>query len=120
MVSYYWRVYNLLGDPSLSAWIGTPQINLVDCPASILSSWASLPIEARAGSYCGLTQDGVLVGAGTVDETGALDLEFRQVLAPGTAKLVVMAQFCEPVVRDLPVLPPAARIWSSTPARSSM
>ena len=60
------------------------------------------------GSYVGLTKDGELIGAGTVGESGILDLEiWQQPLTPGTARMVVMAQNHEPYVVDLNVIVPA-------------
>ena len=34
-----------------------------------------MTVTADPGSYVGLTQDGVLVGAGTVDAGGSLDID---------------------------------------------
>ncbi len=107
MIGYYWTIYNLMGDPSLTTWIGTPGTNPVTHAETLFTTSSSLTIEAAPNSYCGLTMDGVLVGAGTVDETGVLDLAIWDVLTPGSAHLVVMAQFREPYVTDINVIVPA-------------
>ncbi|MCP4545978.1 MAG: T9SS type A sorting domain-containing protein, partial [bacterium] len=103
----YWTTYNLQGDPSLSLWIGTPQINPVSHVGTIFTTNMSLVIDAAPNSYCGLTKDGILVGAGTVDETGTLDMEFFTNLTPGPVHLVVMGQFMEPYITDINVIVPA-------------
>jgi len=111
LTSYYWTIYNLMGDPSLSTWIGVPQTNSVSHASQLFTTSSSLAISATPGSYCGLSQGGVLVGAGTVDETGSLDLEIWSLLTPGTAELIVMAQNKVPHTATLNVIVPAAIVF---------
>ncbi len=108
LTTYYWNIYNLIGDPTLSTYLGVPQPNPVVHPPTIFTTTTSFTVEAVPGSYVGLTQDGALVGAGTVAETGSLELEIWEVLEPGTVHLVVMAQNREPYVTDLGVMVPAS------------
>jgi subtilisin-like proprotein convertase family protein len=109
-ITYYWDIYNLSGDPSLSTYLGVPDENPVVHPTTLFTTSPSVAIDAAPGSYCGLTQDGVIVGAGTVAADGTLDLTLWDVLTPGTAHLVVGMQFKEPYVADIPVIVPAT-IW---------
>ncbi len=105
---YYWNIYNLMGDPSISTWMGTPQVNPVNHVETVFVGNPSMTIDAVHGSYIGLTQDGILVGCGTVGETGSAEIEFLQLLTPGVPmKMVVMAQNCEPYVTNLNVIVPA-------------
>jgi hypothetical protein len=103
----YWTTYNLQGDPSISTWIGTPGTNPVSHPASLFTTSNSMLIDALPGSYCALSKDGVLIGAGTVDESGSLDMELWEIMTPGPAELIVMAQFMEPYSILLNVIVPA-------------
>jgi subtilisin-like proprotein convertase family protein len=104
----YWTAYNLQGDPSLSTYMGVPPVNPVVHPSTIFTTWSSIDIEASPGSYVGLTRDGVILGAGTVDETGSLALPiFVAPLLPGAAELVIMNQNFEPYLIDLNVIVPA-------------
>ncbi len=108
LTTYYWNIYNLMGDPSISTWVGTPQTNNVIHDDTVFVGNPSMTIQAEHGSYVGLTQDGVLMGCGTVGETGSLEVEFLQQLTPGVPmKLVVMAQFRVPYVTELNVIVPA-------------
>jgi hypothetical protein len=93
LATYYWNIYNLMGDPSISTWIGLPQVNPVDHPAVISSDMASVELSAAPGSYVGLSQGGVLAGAGTVDASGTSEIELWN-LDPlgGSLSLLVMAQ----------------------------
>ncbi|MCK4414142.1 MAG: proprotein convertase P-domain-containing protein [Candidatus Eisenbacteria sp.] len=106
--TFYWNIYNLMGDPSLSTYLGVPSVNPVTHPETIFTTWTSFTVEADPGSYVGLTKNGDLIGAGTVDETGSIDLPiWADPLLPGSAKLVVMAQNREPYIANLNVIVPA-------------
>ncbi len=107
LITYYWNIYNLMGDPSISTCLGVPGTNPVSHLPSIYTTSPSLEVTAAPGSYCGLTQDGEIVSAGTVDGTGVLDLAIGAVLTPGFVKLVVTAQNMEPYIQDIPVIVPA-------------
>jgi hypothetical protein len=108
LTTYYWNIYNLMGDPSIATYLGVPAENPVVHPETIFTTWASFEVEAVPGSYVGLTKDGELIGAGTVGESGVLDLEILQhPLTPGVARMVVMAQNREPYVVDINVIVPA-------------
>jgi len=107
-IEYYWNIYNLLGDPSLSNYMGVPEDQFVGHPETVFVGNPSMNITAVHGSYVGLTQDGVLVGSGAVGESGSLDVEFTQLLTPGVPmKMVVMAQNKVPYIVDLNVIVPA-------------
>ena len=107
-ITYYWNIYNLLGDPSLSTYMGVPAANNVGHVPTIFMGQPSLNVTAEMGTYVGLTQGGVLVGAGTVDATGSLDIEYNQILTPGIpVKMVAMAQNRVPYVAEIMVIVPA-------------
>jgi len=112
--TYYWNIYNLMGDPSISTFLGVPGENNVTLPGTVYSSDQTVTVLADAGSYVGLTQDGVLMGSGTVGADGSLDVELGGVLTPGMPlKAVVMAQSREPHIVEIPVAVPA--VISVTP-----
>ncbi len=108
LTTYYWNIYNLMGDPSLSTYLGVPTENPVTHPATIFTTWDSFEVTAVPNSYVGFTKNGVLIGAGTVPESGVLDLPiWEEPFLPGTAHLVVMAQNRIPYETDLNVIIPA-------------
>lgn len=105
--TYYWNIYNLLGDPSLSTYL-VPTANAVTHPATVFVGQTSISVGAVTGSYVGLTQNGVLMGAGTVNAKGTLDVAYLDELTPGVPmKLVVTAQNRIPYIADLNVIVPA-------------
>ena len=106
-ITYYWNIYNLLGDPSLSTYL-VPTANTVAHPTTVFVGQNSLSIGAVTGSYVGLTQGGVLMGAGTVNAKGTVDITYLNALTPGVPmKLVVTAQNKIPYVTDINVIVPA-------------
>ncbi len=107
LISYYWTIYNLMGDPSLSCYLGVPAANPVTHPSTIMVGWTDIAITAAPNSYCGLTKDGVLVSAGTTDASGNLTLPFWTTVTPGTAHLCVTAQNRQPYQADIPVVAPS-------------
>jgi subtilisin-like proprotein convertase family protein len=107
-ITYYWNIYNLMGDPSISTFLGVPTANPVTHPTTVFTTWSSIPITAVPNSYVGLTKNGVLIGAGTTDAAGQLTLPiWASPLTPGAAHLVVMAQNRIPYQTDLNVIVPA-------------
>ena len=105
--TYYWNIYNLMGDPSLSTYMGVPGTNPVSHMPTFFTNAVSIDVDAAPSSYVGLTQDGVLMASGTVGTTGSATFDLTDVLMPGTAKLVVMMQNYEPYIVDVPVIVPA-------------
>jgi subtilisin-like proprotein convertase family protein len=106
-IEYYWNIYNLLGDPSLSTYLA-PQANPVSHPSTVFVGTPALTVGADVGSYVGLTQNGVLMGSGTVGVGGSLDITYLDALTPGVPmKMVVTAQNRVPYIVDLNVIVPA-------------
>jgi len=109
LTAYYWNIYNLMGDPSLSPYLGIPDPNPVVHAPNLVANETAITVGAAAGSYVGVTQAGVLLGAGTVHQgQGEVTIDYLQPLQAGVpAKLVVMAQNREPYVAELPVAAPS-------------
>jgi subtilisin-like proprotein convertase family protein len=106
--TYYWNIYNLLGDPSIAMYMGEPEPNPANFPATVFVGEPMMTIEAGWGTYVGLTQGGEIVGTGYVGESGVVDIEFNQVLTPGVPlKLVATSQDWAPVFAELNVIVPA-------------
>ncbi len=109
LTAYYWNIYNLMGDPSLSPYLGLPAANPVSHPENLVANQTALTVGAAVGSYVGVTQDGVLLGAGTVHQgESQVTIDYLEPLQAGVpVKLVVMGQNLEPHVAELPVAAPS-------------
>ena len=90
--AYYWEIYHLMGDPSVSTYLGVPIQNNISHPVSIFIAATSITVQADPGSYVGISEAGVLHGGGYVDSTGAAEITLIPFQYPGTADIVVTAQ----------------------------
>jgi len=103
--NYYWEIYSLMGDPSLTPYMGIPSENTVVTPSTIFIGQTSVTITAEPYSYVGLSMDGDIYGRGLVDETGTLVLDLVPIGTPGNATLVITAQNKQPVIQTVEVIP---------------
>jgi hypothetical protein len=59
-------------------------------------------VSAAPGSYVGISKDGVLYGAGMIDETGTTDIAITPVTSGGNAKIVVTHPQHVPYIAEVP------------------
>jgi hypothetical protein len=104
---YYWEIYHLMGDPTITPFIGTPQaMTVTPSPSALMIGMTSLQVTAAPYSYVALSQNGVLIAAGLANASGVVTLTFNSTsLAVGTADLVVTAQNRVPYIGTITVSP---------------
>ncbi len=102
---YYWEIYALMGDPSLSTYFGVPTTNVVSYPQQLVLGETSLDVSADPWSYVGLSFNSELCAAALVDDSGQATLEFDALASPGDADLVITRQDREPVIATITVTP---------------
>ncbi|UCD95415.1 MAG: hypothetical protein JSU69_05030, partial [Candidatus Zixiibacteriota bacterium] len=105
-VTYYWEIYHLMGDPSVTTYLGVPTINNIVHSETVLLTDESFAVQADPGSYVGITVDGVLHGAGYVDSSGVVDVSLVPFSIPGTADIVITAQNREPYISTVQIISP--------------
>ncbi|MBW6516189.1 MAG: Gingipain R [Candidatus Cloacimonetes bacterium] len=103
--NYYWEIYALMGDPSLTPYMREPLENIANYPQQIFLGQSEIQITAEPYSYVGLSMDGELYGAGLVDAAGQLTLEFTPFTSLGEATLVITLQNHAPIISELQILP---------------
>ncbi|MBU1983250.1 hypothetical protein KJ815_02455, partial [bacterium] len=106
-INYYWEIYSLMGDPSLSTYFGVPSANTVSYPGQILIGQTQITVTAEAYSYVGLSYGGALVAAGLVDASGSITLTFSAFTLPGDADIVITRQSRVPVIGTIQIIPNA-------------
>jgi hypothetical protein len=92
---YYWPMYNLNGDPTLDPFTRQPIAAVVGAPAVVppmASDTFTVTVNDVArgplpSAMVGVTQDGVLLGAGLTDDTGTATFHI-DAPSPGTDLLV--------------------------------
>ncbi len=76
---YYWETYTLLGDPSLSPYIGKPEALTTSVPDSLPMGLKILNISSSAFAYAGLSHFDTLWDAGHVSPSGSVYLDIPDV-----------------------------------------
>ena len=94
--SYYWEIYHLMGDPSVSTYLGIPTVNNVSYNSFITLNETSIEISAEPYSYVGITKDGILIGNGLIEVDGSSSINLFGDLTPGEAQIVVTGQNLQP------------------------
>jgi hypothetical protein len=105
--NYYWEIYSIMGDPSLTTYFGVPSDNIVSYPSTIFLGLSSVQISAEPYSYVSISMDGVSHGVGLVDATGIINLEIDPFVTPGLAQLVITRQNRIPIIEDIEIIPNA-------------
>ena len=106
MDDYYWEIYHLMGDPSLSTYFGIPDNNNINHDVFLPIGSEAIEIQANPYSYVGLTQNGNLLAGGHVDENGFIVLVFNAISEPGTLELVITGQNTIPYFGEIFVASP--------------
>jgi hypothetical protein len=102
---YYWEIYALMGDPSLSTYFGVPAANTVSHPGQLTVGDATMAVSADPWSYVALSREGALLAAALADGSGQAVLEFQALGATTDLDLVVTRQNREPVFARITVVP---------------
>lgn len=109
--TYYWRMYHLMGDPSVMTYMGVPSTNAVSHPATVSTVTTSILVNADPGSYVGISLGGVLHGAGYIGTSGSNIINITPFGVVGTADIVVTCQNKIPYTGTIvisPVTPPTS------------
>ena len=99
---YYWQSYHSLGDGSILPFRVQPTENTVSHMAILPIGMDFYTVTAAPGSYVGISKDGVLYGAGMIDETGTTDIAITPVTSGGMAKIVVTHPQHVPYIAEVP------------------
>ncbi len=103
---YYWRIYNLMGDPSLMPWLGPAETMAPVHDPIIVPGVAEFPVTVPPHAYVAMTLDDSLLAAAYADENGAAQLTLPT-LAPGARpELAVIAQNYKPYFSTVEVISP--------------
>ena len=99
---YCWQAYHTLGDGSILPYRVAPTDNEVSHMPTLPIGMDFYTVSAAPGSYVGISKDGVLYGAGMIDETGTTDIAITPVTSGGNAKIVVTHPQHVPYIAEVP------------------
>ena len=105
MKTYYWEIYCLMGDPSLSVYFSVPQPVAANYSSALLVGMSTFTVNTEENAYVALSMNGVLMGTGMADATGVVNLTFTPITAPGTADIVITKQNRQPHIGQITVAP---------------
>jgi len=103
---YYWDIYCVMGDPSLTAYLGIPTEMTVSYDALMPLGSTSFTVTTDPYAYVAISKDGVLHGAAFADETGIVELALDPITVPGNADVVVTCQNRQPYMSTVVVASP--------------
>ena len=99
---YYWQAYHVLGDGSIMPYRVNPTANTVNHASTISAGATSFTVSAQAGSYVGISQNNVLLGAALVPTSGSVNVPITAV-SSGQVKIVVTKPQRQPYIQTINV-----------------
>lgn len=102
MEVYYWEIYHLLGDPSVTIYLGIPPALSANHTNGLPVGSTSITIQTEENAYFAITADSVLISSGIADASGILTLSFNPV-SSSPLMLVGTKQNREPYFGEISV-----------------
>jgi len=103
--TYYWEIYHLMGDPSLTPYVTVPEELVAQYSDAIYIGFTSLELSAEENAYVALSQNGILLDAKLVDGSGEVTLEFDALTEVDPVDIVITKQNRQPVIDQITVVP---------------
>jgi len=102
---YYWEIYHLMGDPSLTPFISVPEIQVASYNPQVFIGTNSYTVNAEENSYVAVSRDGILLDAKRVDEARQVTLTYDTLTTVGVLDLVITKQNKQPVIEEIDIVP---------------
>ncbi len=102
---YYWEIYHLMGDPSLTPFITVPETLVASYNPEVIVGTDSYMVNAEEDSYVAVSRDGVLLDAKRVDEAQQVTLNYDALTTVGVLDLVITKQNKQPVIEEIDIVP---------------
>jgi hypothetical protein len=106
MITYYWEVYCLMGDPSLMIYFGVPDAMTVSYEPLMPLQSTEFTINTDPYAYVAISKEGVLYGSALADEDGIAVVTLDPITVPGDAQVIVTAQNKQPYIGSVIVASP--------------
>ncbi len=107
MKTYYWEIYNLMGDPSLMIYYSQAPDAIANYQALMPLASTTFTVNTDPYAYVAISKDGVLNGCAIADNTGVAEVNmFNPITVPGTADVVITGQNLKPFMGTVTVASP--------------
>ena len=100
---YYWEIYSLMGDPSLSMYYGIPKTIQASYQPLLPIGSTSFLIQTEPNAYAAVSMNGVLYGAALAGSDGVAVVKLNPITTAGDADVVITMQNRQPKVGTLRV-----------------
>lgn len=94
--SYYWELYNLLGDPTLMPLLGIPETLTIDTTTAIQKGATKLLLSGTPNSYVAVSDSTDLLGSGWTDSLGFVTIPLAHGITTNTIHIVITKAGCKP------------------------
>ena len=99
---YCWQAYHTLGDGSVLPFRIEPTENNVSHMPTLPIGMDYFTVSAAPGSYVGISKDGLLYGAGMIDESGTTDIAIQPITSGGDVTICVTHPQHIPYINVIP------------------
>ena len=99
---YCWQAYHTLGDGSILPFRVQPTENTISHMPTLPIGMDFFTVSAEPGSYVGISKDGVLYGAGMIDESGTTDIPIQPITSGGEVTVCVTHPQYVPYINVIP------------------
>jgi len=103
--NYYWEIYHLMGDPSLVPYVTVPEVLNANYSSEIIVNTTSFQVISEEDSYVALSQNGILLDADLVNETGVVNLSFDAITGTDSVNIVITKQNKQPIIDQINITP---------------
>ncbi len=107
---YYWEIYHLMGDPSITPWLTTPDDMTLTVSSTITTGTTSLEVTAVPYAYVAMTTGDdsyEFVAAAFANASGVATLTLPNNLAVGNYEVVASAQQYKTAFANVSVIVPS-------------
>jgi hypothetical protein len=107
MVTYYWEIYHLMGDPSVMIYFSQAPDAVANYQPLMPLASTTFTVNTDPYAYVAISKDGILHGCTVADNTGVAEVNmFNPIVVPGTADVVITGQNLKPFMGTLTVASP--------------
>ena len=104
---YYWEIYNLMGDPSLSIYYSVPGNITATLPQILLIGTNTCTVTTEPWAYVAISlNDSTLLDARCADSSGQVILQYNTLNAPGYAHFIITKQNRKPLIDSVLIIQP--------------
>ncbi len=103
--NYYWEIYSIMGDPSLSPYIGQAETQTTSVPSQVFIGQTNMLLNVAPHAYIALTNEGQIIATDVADGTGYVSFDFPAITTAGNVKLVSTSFGYQPYETTIQVIP---------------